>query len=299
MPSTIRSRANSSFKHWLRLRENRHRRRSGQFIVDGRREVARAIRSGWPLERLILADSAVAVLTEDAPADPPDTEAGMIAYLMRDVPEENQVQLERALFRQLAYGNRDEGCIGVFRTPDNHPRTTQSPGVGSEAVETAGTDAAGTDDEVSAPLWVIAENIEKPGNLGAIFRTADAVGADRVFLNGCCDALSPTAIRASLGCVFSVLWQEIEYQQLTETLQSNDVQVLAAIVDAPDLLWQCDLRRPTAIVVGAEDQGLHPRWQESAKPFRLPMQGIADSLNVSVTAAVCLYEAARQRAADR
>ena len=147
------------------------------------------------------------------------------------------------------------------------------------------------------PLYIIAESIEKPGNLGTILRTADAVGVDGLIVcDPCTDIYNPNVVRASLGTLFSVPIVEASNEEALQWLQERHIQTVAAMPEAPQSYTKTDLSKPSAIIVGAEHQGLSPFWEKaSTKKVHLPMRGSADSLNVSVATAVLLYEALRQR----
>jgi len=148
-----------------------------------------------------------------------------------------------------------------------------------------------------APLVLVLESVEKPGNLGAVLRTADAAGVDAVLV---CDPLTdlfnPNLIRASLGAVFSVPTVACSSQEAYDWLSARGIAVLTAQLQDSSLYYDTDMVRPTAIVFGTEDKGLSPFWRERADAhIRIPMAGAMDSLNVSVSAAILAFEAVRQR----
>jgi len=142
----------------------------------------------------------------------------------------------------------------------------------------------------------VTEDVEKPGNLGAVLRSADGVGADRVIAAGGTDLYNPNVIRASVGTVFTVPVVAATAPAFVEWLRARRIRAVAAIVDAPTLHVDADLTGPLAIVLGSEAVGLSDSWRGAGiEGVRLPMVGAADSLNVSAAAAVLLYEAWRQR----
>jgi RNA methyltransferase, TrmH family len=146
------------------------------------------------------------------------------------------------------------------------------------------------------PLVVVTEDVEKPGNVGAILRSADAVGADAVIAVGGTDLFNPNVIRASVGTVFSVPAATASAEEAIAWLRGRGVRIVTALVDAQRLHVEANLRGPLAIVLGSESRGLSDSWRgPDVEAVRLPMAGVADSLNVSVAAAVLLYEAWRQR----
>ena len=150
-----------------------------------------------------------------------------------------------------------------------------------------------------SPLILILDQIEKPGNLGAIFRSADAAGIDAILLCETHDLFNPNAIRSSLGSVFHIPSAAGDEQQIGQFLREQGIRPLAARVESATELWQCRLNGPLAIILGSEANGLGERWQSLAgapiEGVRIPMLGRIDSLNVSVSAAVIAMEARRQR----
>ena len=146
------------------------------------------------------------------------------------------------------------------------------------------------------PLVVVTEDVEKPGNVGAILRSADAVGADAVIAVGGTDLFNPNVIRASVGTIFSMTVASASAVDAAGWLRMRGIRILASRVDADRLHVEADLRGPVAIVLGSEATGLSDAWRApGVEAVRLPMTGVADSLNVSAAAAVLLYEAWRQR----
>jgi TrmH family RNA methyltransferase len=147
------------------------------------------------------------------------------------------------------------------------------------------------------PLIMVLESVEKPGNLGAVLRSADAAGADAVFI---CDPLTdlynPNLIRASIGAVFTVPTVAVSSEEAIAFLQARGIQILTAQLQDSSLYYDIDMRRGTALVMGTEATGLTNIWRQVASAhIRIPMLGRLDSLNVSVSAAILLYEAVRQR----
>jgi TrmH family RNA methyltransferase len=193
------------------------------------------------------------------------------------------------LLSQLAYGGNPREAVAVFDRPEGQTldRLALKPN----------------------PLVIVMVGIEKPGNAGAIFRSADAVGADAVVLcGGGCDLFNPNLIRGSLGTVFTMPCVESDEAQTVSWVRRSGLSCMAAIVGATQTFWEVDYRGPTAIVVGSEAQGLGPLWRNwdtgsagssetggGMTAVSIPMLGVADSLNVSVSAAALLFEARRQR----
>lgn len=146
------------------------------------------------------------------------------------------------------------------------------------------------------PLLVILEGIEKPGNLGAIFRTANAAGADAIILTeAVTDPYNPNTVRASQGAFFQVPFCSTDNTSLMLFLEERQINVVPTSPGAENLLWDAPLQGPSAIVFGTEDEGLSKDWLTGYAPYKLPMAGVTDSLNVASTTAIALFEAVRQR----
>ncbi|WP_164102513.1 TrmH family RNA methyltransferase [Candidatus Laterigemmans baculatus] len=254
---SITSAANPRFRAAVRLRQGRVRRREGRFLVDGRREISRAIAAGYELLELYV--------TTDSPSA---ESLGAIPQLWIELPP--------SMLDQLAYGDRNEGAVAVFAARHRTLDQLRLP---------------------ENPLLVVLDRVEKPGNIGAVFRSADAAGASAVLLSDCAgDLFNPNLIRASLGTAFTTPAAQATAAEVRHWLHARGVRMLATRVDAPATLWETDWRAPAAIVIGSEAEGLGPEWAgEGISGVRIPMAGVADSLNASVTAALCLFEATRQR----
>jgi TrmH family RNA methyltransferase len=187
------------------------------------------------------------------------------------------VEVGERAFERLAFGDRTDGIVLVVRIPSR------------------GLDDLALPD---APLLVVTEDVEKPGNLGAILRSADAVAADAVVAAGGTDLYNPNVIRASIGTVFSLQVAAAPAREVAAWLRERGVRIVASRVDAARLHVEADLRGPVALVLGSEAEGLSDAWRgPDVEGIRLPMFGVADSLNVSAAGAVLLYEAWRQRRA--
>lgn len=307
-PLTISSPANPKLKAAIRLRESRARRRSGQFLVDGPREIGRALRAGRQLERLfvcqsLLASAGSASSPANSPAGPTSFESRILAALhaaethpdaewsaatltpLAEVDWDHLPITPDALLRagtvlppqlmeKLAYGQRSSLMVGQFLTPRHALTDLQLP---------------------REPLIVVLDRLEKPGNVGAILRSADAAGVDGVVISdGSDDLYHPNVIRASCGAVFHLPIALTASEPLRHWLAERQIRALATRVDAQSSLWETDFRGGVAILIGNEASGLPPSWDD-ALGLRIPMQGVTDSLNASVSAAICLFEAVRQR----
>jgi len=185
------------------------------------------------------------------------------------------VEVGERAFSKVAFGDRSDGVLLVVGVPQR--------GLGDIALP-------------AAPLVIVTEDVEKPGNLGAILRTADAVGADAVIAAGGTDLYNPNVIRASVGTVFSMQAAAAPAADVLAWLRQAGIRIVATRVDAGPLHVDADLTGSVAVVLGSEAEGLSDTWTgPDIEGVRLPMLGIADSLNVSAAAAVLAYEAWRQR----
>jgi TrmH family RNA methyltransferase len=181
-----------------------------------------------------------------------------------------------AVLAKVAFGERSDGVVAVVAAPQ---------------LDLA--DLVPTDE----PLVVVLEGVEKPGNLGAVLRTADGAGATAVIAaDPLTDPFNPNAIRASLGTIFALPVVAATTTDTIAWLERRGIRAVAAIVDAVTPWTAADLTGPLAIVLGNEATGLSPAWHDAGMTaISIPMRGIADSLNVSTAAAIVLYEAVRQR----
>lgn len=277
----ITSRQNSRVKEAVRLRVGRERRKSGRHLIDGAREIRRAIEAGVrPIEAFV----------SEQGAGSREQGVGSGGGRRAEGEEQELVEILRAagaeilpvtaeVYEKLCFGERDEaGVVVVAETPRR--------GLG--------------DLKLAADFLVaVIEGVEKPGNVGAILRSADAAGIDAVIVaDGGTDLFNPNAIRASLGTVFKANVVEATSEETVEWLATNGIRAIAARPEAELDYTAADLRGGVAIVMGSEAVGLSDAWRGAGvEAVRLPMRGIADSLNVSTTAAVLFYEAMRQRGA--
>ncbi|MBN1910691.1 MAG: RNA methyltransferase [Pirellulales bacterium] len=264
----IHSVQNPRIKAAVRLRDGRHRRKQGRFLIDGLREVERAVEAGFELlEVFCCAERGTAEQQRDL-------DAFRINFADEVVEEPFDVTAE--VFDKLAFGARAEGIVAVARMPE----------FGLEDI-TLGV----------CPLVAVVEGIEKPGNVGAVVRSADGAGLDAVVLaDGRTDLFNPNAIRASLGTIFSRPVCEATSEETLAWLRAQGLAIIAARVDGAVPYTQIDFCRPTALILGSEAEGLTRLWSaDDITAVSLPMLGAADSLNISATAAVLFYEALRQR----
>jgi len=281
--TTISSSRNPLVRHAIRLRDNRFRQKQRAVIVDGIREIERALVGGLRLQTLFVGQSSGQLLPETSSEQRLTLERQQsLARRAGDAA----VTLTDDLMAQVAYGGNPREAVAIFHQPAE--RTLAKLVLGDQS------------------LVMVMVGIEKPGNAGAIFRSADAVGVDAVVLcEASCDLFNPNLIRSSLGTVFTVPCADATQADTIAWLGERGLTSYAGIVGAQRTMWEVDYRGPTAIVVGSEACGLGPLWRENGGlngksrgklvAVSIPMLGVADSLNVSVTAAALLFEARRQR----
>ena len=262
--AAIASPSNPRIRATARLRDRRERDATGLTLVDGTREVRRALDAGAGVVEAFVCEPLLA--GEDA-------RAALDALADHSIPT---ISTTEAAFAKVAFGDRADGLVAVVRIP---PMRLD--------------DLALPDD----PLIVVVEAVEKPGNLGAVLRSADGAGVDALIAaSPRTDLMNPNAIRASAGTIFSVPLASASTDEVIDWLGRRSIPIVATLVDAGTLYTDADLAGPLAIAFGSEATGLTEPWRaHGVSAVRLPMLGIADSLNVSVSAAVVLYEARRQR----
>lgn len=252
----ITSAQNPKVKKLLQLQQKSSERRgSGLFVVEGRRELEHCIEAGYTIDTVFFCS--------ELGGRPVKTDCRAF-----DVSKE--------VYEKIAYREGTEGIIAEVKVRE---MTLDGLEVGDN------------------PLIAVLESVEKPGNLGAVLRSADAAGVDAVII---CDPLTdlynPNLIRASIGGIFSVPCVACSSEEAVIWLKKHDIQILTAQLQDSSLYYDIDMKRGTAIVMGTEATGLTGIWREAADAhIRIPMLGKLDSLNVSVSAAILLYEAVRQR----
>jgi len=258
----ISSLQNPRVKQLVKLREDkRQRQKDGLILVEGHDELTLALACGFKPQTLLTAPELVR-----QPLEFPHAETASPEILT----------LSRAVFEKISYRDNPDGWLGVFTMPNF-----------SLADLTLSEN----------PLVIVAESVEKPGNLGAILRTADAAQVDAVLIcDPRVDVWNPNVIRASRGAVFAVPVVEVASSEALTWLRSRKMRVLAATPSAEALHTDVDMRGALAIAVGTEDKGLTDFWMQNADlRVKIPMGGKVNSLNVSIATALLTYEAIRQR----
>jgi len=266
MPEAITSVHNPRIKNLVRLREGSHRRRQHAFLIEGVRELDRAAACQWPLHTVYFCEELF----------PSETPWPLLQSLEKAGVE--LVRLGRDAFLKSAYRQHPDGILAVAEQV-THPLDSLrlSP----------------------VPLIVVLEQVEKPGNIGAAIRTANAAGADALILSEPkTDIFNPNVIRASQGAFFSTPFATTDNVTLVDYLERRSIQPLPLTPEGRKNLWEAPLTHPTALILGSEEAGLSRDWREGFTGYHLPMSGVSDSLNVSATVAVALFEAVRQRTQD-
>jgi TrmH family RNA methyltransferase len=244
----------------------KERKSQGLFVIEGAREMSLAIAGGYAFDSVYVCPELF------AKTDYPE--------VLQAIPETGCYELSEAVFQKIAYREGSDGILALAR-----PRPHRL------------SDLPLSDN----PFIIVLEAVEKPGNLGAILRTADAARVDAVVV---CDPLTdiynPNVIRSSVGCLFTVPVAVATNDECRHFLQSRNIQSLAAELTAAQWYQDTDFTGPSAIVMGTEADGLTDFWLQNAdRRIKIPMRGVIDSLNVSVSTAILSFEAMRQRGFPR
>ena len=261
----ITSAQNPRIKHLLLLQQkSQQRRKDGLFVVEGVRELQHCIEAGYEVDSLFVCEELVGKTD--------------FSYLRME-----PFTIPRQLYEKVAYRGSTEGVIAVVK----ERKMTLSMLATHLSLHNSH----------HSPLIMVLEGVEKPGNLGAVLRSADAAKADAVIV---CDPLTdlynPNLIRASIGAVFTVPIIACSSEECIAFLKEHGIRILTAQLQDSHLYYDTDMRSPVAIVMGTESTGLTQQWRNAADAhIRIPMLGRLDSLNVSVSAAILLFEAVRQR----
>jgi TrmH family RNA methyltransferase len=277
VPEKITSGQNPKIKTLLELQEkSKLRREMGLFVVEGRRELAHCLDAGFVPDTIFICPE---IYDPDREGVPPEGRAtrGTEAGGLYPLPEDTKIfHVSRNVYEKIAYRGGTEGIIAEIKYKERK----------LEDIKLR-----------ENPLVIVLESVEKPGNLGAVLRSADAAGADAVII---CDPLTdlynPNLIRASIGAIFSRQVVAATSEETISWLKAHGICILTAQLQDSSLYYDTPMTGPTAIVMGTESTGLTDIWRKAAdRHIRIPMLGQLDSLNVSVSAAILLYEAVRQR----
>lgn len=258
----ISSTQNALVKKVLQLQDkSRLRKKEGLFVVEGLRELELAIKGGYELDTVFFYQELI-------------TEEEITSVLPQDT---NLISVSKEVHQKIAYRSSTEAVVALVKTKSNSLNTVTF--------------------TTKIPLILIAEAPEKPGNIGAILRTADAANVDAIFIaNPKTDLYNPNIIRSSVGCVFTNQIATGTTEEIIAFLKDNNINIYAATLQNSNEYHQEDYTQASAIVVGTEATGLSQEWREAAKQnIIIPMQGQIDSMNVSVAAGILIFEAKRQR----
>ncbi len=260
----ITSPTNPKIKEAAKLRDGKHRRRSGLFLIEGRREVCRAIESGIEILEIFTLENC--------------------SEQVEKLPHCPVYSVSESALEKMSFGDRLEGIVAVAKCP------AWSLDQFGERIK-----------KLACPLVAILEGVEKPGNVGAIFRSADGAGFDGILIaDRKVDIYNPNTIRNSLGTVFKLPAAESDSVSIVNWLVERGIHVAAARCEGAIPYTDYDFGKPTAMILGSEAGGLSDVWRGSGvTSISLPMLGIADSLNVAAAAAILFYEARRQRTLAR
>lgn len=258
----IQSRQNSKVKAIAKLLQRSHREKAGLFLIEGIKELSQAISNNIPIEEILFC---------------PEYFGGEeYRKLLNDSSAKKQ-QLAPSVFDKISYRENPDGLMASAKSWNNSLDNIKlSPN----------------------PLLVIAESLEKPGNLGNLIRTAEAAKADALIVTeSVVDPFNPNVIRASRGLLFSLPVVTTDNKTLLPFLKKHNIQTVAATPNTDNIYWDTDFTQPTAILLGTEKGGLSDFWMKNPeiKGIKIPLLGHADSLNVGIAGAITLYEVLRQR----
>jgi len=258
----IESLQNPLVKDILKLQEkSRERKKQQLFIVEGKRELSLAIKGDYQIKTVLIAETIF-------------TDNDLLDEISNDV---NLIQISKEVYQKIAYRNSTEGILAVVNTKDFSLDSIKF--------------------DKPNPLILVMESIEKPGNIGAMLRTADAANIDAVFIaDAKTDIFNPNIIRSSVGCLFTNQIAVAPSEEIIDFLQKNNISIYSATLQNSNAYVEENYTEATALVVGTEATGLTETWREKAtQNINIPMQGEIDSMNVSVACAILIFEAKRQR----
>ncbi len=258
----ITSPQNPFIKQLVQLKEkSRERKKIGQFLIEGKRELSLSIKGGYEVETVLFFPELFS-----------ESEVKAMSQYNLEI-----IEISKEVFQKLAHRDTTEGVIAVVNSKSHQLETLKL--------------------ESKNPLILVAEAPEKPGNIGALLRTADAANVDAVIIaNPKSDLYNPNIIRSSVGCVFTTEIAMASSEDVIAFLKKYNFNIFAAILQESEPYHTQDYTLPTAIVVGTEATGLTQEWRDAATHnISIPMQGDIDSMNVSVAAGILIFEAKRQR----
>ncbi|NJB72288.1 TrmH family RNA methyltransferase [Saonia flava] len=264
-PIHISSTQNKLIKNIILLKEkSRERRKTGLFVLEGLREFQLALKGGYEVKQVFFEPSIVSL-----------NEINALIESFSGKPD--IIEISKEVYKKIAYRETTEGVLAIAKAKSHELKTIQF--------------------KNKAPLILVAEAPEKPGNIGALLRTADAANVDTVFIaNPKTDLYNPNIIRSSVGCVFTRNIGTGTTQELISYLKEKNIAIYCAALTASKNYLEVNFKEASALVVGTESTGLTDTWLEnSTQNVIIPMEGEIDSMNVSVSAAILIFEAKRQR----
>ena len=257
----ITSVQNPYIKSLVQLQEKaKVRKQTGTFLIEGQREIELAVKGGYEIETILICTDLVQHYEN----------------LIIQKSDHQLIEISKEVYQKLAYRDTTEGILAIAKTKSlslSNLKLSKN------------------------PLILVGESLEKPGNVGAILRTADAANVDAVIIaNPKSDLYNPNIVRSSVGCLFTRQIAMGTTEEVIAYLKANNINIYSATLQDSTEYHTQDFTIPTALVVGTEATGLSEKWRvESTKNIIIPMQGEIDSMNVSVAAAILLFEAKRQR----
>lgn len=258
----ITSTQNAYIKQLIQLKDkSRERKKTGLFLIEGVREISLALKGGFQIETILFYPELFSEEQKDV-------------LINQQI---NSIEISKEVYQKLAYRDTTEGVLAVSKSKSHDIKNLKF--------------------DTKNPLILVAEAPEKPGNIGALLRTADAARVDAVIIaNPKTDLYNPNIIRSSVGCVFTNQIATGSTTEIISFLKSKNINIYTAILQESVAYHTQDYKKPTAIVVGTEATGLSEAWRISAtQNIIIPMQGEIDSMNVSVAAGILIFEAKRQR----
>lgn len=258
----IFSTQNSYIKQLVQLKDkSRERKKTGLFLIEGEREIGLASKGNYGIETILYVPELIS--------------KSQVEIL--NSKQQNTIQINKEVYQKLAYRDTTEGIIAVAKSKSHELSSLQF--------------------HTKKPLVLVAEAPEKPGNIGALLRTADAANVDAVIIaNPKTDLYNPNIIRSSVGCIFTNPIATGTTSDIIAFLKENNIAIYCAALQASVDYHTQDFTKASAIVVGTEATGLSTDWlQQSHQNIIIPMQGEIDSMNVSVAAGILIFEAKRQR----
>lgn len=258
----ISSLQNPKIKNIAKLSKSKERKEQGLFIIEGARELSLALSADYEINSIYVCPSLF------SKSDYPD--------VLNKISENKIFEVTEAVFEKIAYREGSDGLL-ILAQPKNHTLADLK--------------------IPENPFIIVLEAVEKPGNLGAILRTADAALVDAVIIcDTATDIYNPNAIRSSVGCIFTVQTAVCTSEEALNFLKKNEIASFAAELQASKWYQETDFTHPSAIIMGTEADGLTEFWLSNADArIKIPMRGKIDSLNVSVSTAILTFEAMRQR----